>query len=95
MPFQNIALPVFDAFRNIRCAGYLVAFMSVICGVSRYHWPRGLRRGSRAARLLGLRVLLPSGAWVSVCCECCVLSGRDLWDGSITRPEESYRMWCV
>jgi hypothetical protein len=30
-----------------------------------------------------------------VCCECCVLSGRGLCDGLITRPEESYRMWRV
>ena len=30
-----------------------------------------------------------------VCGECCVLSGRCLCDGLITRPEESYRMWCV
>jgi hypothetical protein len=30
-----------------------------------------------------------------VCCECCVLSGRGLCDGFITRPEESYRMWRV
>jgi hypothetical protein len=28
-----------------------------------------------------------------VCCECCVLSGRGLCDGLITRPEESYRLW--
>jgi len=26
---------------------------------------------------------------------CCVLSGRGLCDGLITRPEESYRLWCV
>jgi len=32
---------------------------------------------------------------VSVCCECCVLSGRVLCLGLITRLEESYRMWCV
>jgi len=32
---------------------------------------------------------------MSVCCECCVLSGRGLCDGLITRPEESYRLWCV
>jgi hypothetical protein len=25
----------------------------------------------------------------------CVLSGRDLCDELITRPEESYRLWCV
>jgi len=30
-----------------------------------------------------------------VCCECCVLSGRGLCDKLITRPEESYRLWCV
>jgi hypothetical protein len=24
---------------------------------------------------------------------CCVLSGRGLCDGPITRPEESYRIW--
>jgi hypothetical protein len=29
-----------------------------------------------------------------VCCECCV-SGRCLCDKLITRPEESYRQWCV
>jgi hypothetical protein len=30
-----------------------------------------------------------------VSCECHVLSGRGLCDGPITRPEESYRLWCV
>jgi hypothetical protein len=30
-----------------------------------------------------------------VCCECCVLSGRGLCDVLITRPEESYQLWCV
>jgi len=30
-----------------------------------------------------------------VCCEWCVLSGRGLCDGLITRPEESYRLWRV
>jgi hypothetical protein len=32
---------------------------------------------------------------MSVCCKCCVLSGRGLCDGPITRPEESYPLWCV
>ena len=32
---------------------------------------------------------------MSVCCECCVLSGRGLCDELITRPEESYRVRCV
>jgi hypothetical protein len=30
-----------------------------------------------------------------VCSECCVLSGRSLCDGLITRPEECYRLWRV
>jgi len=30
-----------------------------------------------------------------VCCECCLLSGGGLCDELITRPEESYRLWCV
>ena len=32
---------------------------------------------------------------MSVSRECRVLSGRGLCDGPITRPEESYRLWCV
>jgi hypothetical protein len=40
----------------------------------RFQWPRSLRRRSTAACLLGLRVRIPPGAWLSVSCECCVLS---------------------
>ena len=61
----------------------------------RSQWPRGLRRRSTAAHLLRLRVRIPPWAWMSVCCECCALSGRGLCDELITRPEESYRLWCV
>jgi hypothetical protein len=32
---------------------------------------------------------------MSVSCECCMLSDRGLCVGLITRPEESYRVWCV
>jgi hypothetical protein len=35
------------------------------------------------------------GTWMSVCCDCRVFSGRNLCDGPITGPEESYRMLCV
>ena len=65
------------------------------CGSCRSQWPRGLRRGSVAARLLRLWVRIPLGTWLSDCCGCCVLSGRGLWDELITRQEESYRLWCV
>ena len=61
----------------------------------RSQWPRGLRRRSAAARLLRSWVRIPPGAWMFVCCECCVLSGRGFCDELITRPEESYRLWCV
>jgi len=32
---------------------------------------------------------------MDVCCKCCVSSGRGLCDELISRPEESFRLWCV
>jgi len=61
----------------------------------RSQWPRGLKRWSAAARLLRLCVRISPEAWISVRCECCVLSGRGLCDELITRPGESYRLWSV
>ena len=49
----------------------------------------------QAARLLRSWVQIPPGAWIFVCCECRVLSGRGLCDELITRPEEYYRLCCV
>ena len=55
-----------------------------------------LRRSEpQAAHLLRSWFQIPLGAWIFVCCECRVLSGRGLCDELITRPEESYRLWCV
>jgi hypothetical protein len=65
------------------------------CCCRRPQWPDGLRRGSEAACLLGLRLRIPPGVWMSVFSECCVLLGRGLCDELIARPEESYRVWCV
>jgi hypothetical protein len=58
---------------------------------------RGVHKENRpaAAHLLRSWVRLPPGAWIFVCCQCCVLSGRGLCDELITRPEESYRLCCV
>ena len=69
------------------------AYQFRICSTStyRFQWSRGLRHGSTAARLLGLWVRIPPGG-MDVFVECCVLSGRGLCDGLITRPEESYRL---
>jgi hypothetical protein len=50
---------------------------------------------SAVARLLELRVRIPRVAWMSVSFECCVLPGRGLRDGLITRPDESYRVLCL
>jgi hypothetical protein len=44
--------------------------------------PRDLRRRSTAARLLAILVSNPTGGM-----ECCVLSGRGLYDELITRPQ--------
>jgi hypothetical protein len=57
--------------------------------------PRSLKCGSSAICLLRLRVWTPPGASMSVFWECCVLSGRVLYVGPITRPEESYLAWSV
>ena len=64
---------------------YISALMSYISAGER----------PQAARLLRSWVRLPPGAWIFVCCECRVLSGRGLCDELITRPGESYRMCCV
>ena len=61
---------------------------------SRSQWPCGLRRRSAAARILRMCVRIPWEAWKFACCECCVLSDRGLCVELITRPEESYRLWC-
>ena len=52
-------------------------------------WPRGLKRGTAAARLLGLWVRIPPGTWLSVvgvvCCQVEVsVTGRSLYHGSST-----------
>ena len=71
---------------------YHVKFYIETHAISQSQWPRGLRRRSAAARLLRSWVRIPLEAWMFVCCECCMLSGRGLCDGPITRPEESYRL---
>jgi hypothetical protein len=45
--------------------------------------------------LAGFADSSPTGAWMVVSCECCVFSRTGLCVALITRPEESYRLWCV
>jgi hypothetical protein len=59
----------------------------------RCHAGRSLKSWVRD-RLLAYWDSNPTGG-MDVCGECCVLSGRRLCDELITRPEESYRLWCV
>jgi hypothetical protein len=56
-------------------------------------WPRGLRCRSLTCWDCGFQS--HPLAWMSFCCECCVLSGTGLFDGPITRIEDSYRLWCL
>jgi hypothetical protein len=78
--FQRVKIAIIDASNRLACWSQR---------------PRALRRRSSAACPLRLWVRIPPGAWMFVCCECCVLTGRGLCDGLITRPEESYRLWRV
>jgi len=71
-------------------------FYGLYCtAIYRSHWPCDLRRRSVSTRPLGLWDQIPPGAWLFVCCDCCVLSGRYLCNKLITRPEGSYRLWYV
>ena len=63
----------------------------VIVTIKRSQLPRDVRRECTVARLMGLRVKIPPGG-LTVSYGCCVMSGRGLRDGLITRPEESYRL---
>jgi len=82
-----------ETIKRTPCVVMICRFLDMV--ISRSQWPRGFRRRSTAARLLELWVRIPLGAWISACVECCVLSVRGLCEALITRPEESYRLWCV
>jgi hypothetical protein len=59
----------------------LVEFVYCILGIilffTKVEWEI---RSNLAAYTPGYSCLYPPGAWMSVCCECCVLSGRGLCD---------------
>jgi hypothetical protein len=65
-------------------------FIMPYCGFGLFQWPRGLSRMSAAALLLRLWVRIPPVAWMFIVSVVYILCGQ-----LITRPEESYRQWCV
>ena len=80
---------------NVLGLGAYLKFFSQVILRHRSQWPRSLRLRSAAACLLRMWVRITPGVWTFICFECCMLSGRRLWDELITRPEESYRLWWV
>jgi hypothetical protein len=64
--------------------------LAVVNNLSRSQWPHGLRRRFCDRSPAEIVSWNPTGAWLFVCFECCVLSGRGLCDELITHPEESY-----
>jgi len=74
----------------------LLQHMSALKGTifREWDWCTATAGSTKHVRYL-LWVRIPPGAWMFVCCGCCVLSGRGLCDKLITHPEESYWLWCV
>ena len=70
------------------CSGSLCFYLRIVVTVVLCSWS-GRPAQPQAARLLRSWVRIPPGAWIFVCCECRVLSGRGLCDELITRSEES------
>jgi len=99
----DVDICAFPFAANVRSghlpAGYTVVLISLLDVRTAVNQPVSVAARSKAylcgrspAQIVGSN---PIGAWMFVCCECCVLSGRCLCVGLITRTEESYRLWCV
>jgi hypothetical protein len=97
-----------SAFQKIKCQTKILQIFVVTCPVGRkgmsIHYSRSLKQDvmkpipvtARSLRRGSLAVAgsNPAGAWLSLSCKCCVLSGRCVCDRPIPRPEESQRV-CV
>ena len=79
-------------FQGTLMSSSMLEFRLLISRLCQSQWPRSLKRRSVTSCLLRSWVRIPPGAWMFVCFECCVLSGRGLCDELITCPKESYRL---
>ena len=59
--------------------------------IRRSQWPKDLRRGSAADRLLGMRVRIPPGAWMFVLCVLYIKDKRQSQGNQDTRVQIKYR----
>jgi hypothetical protein len=59
-----------------RCSQTQQFIVIKLCALCPSQWPRGLRRGFAAARLLGVWVRIPPGSSMFVTCDWCELWGR-------------------
>jgi hypothetical protein len=84
--FLSSYLPIFNV--NFTC---FIRY-NLCIPIDQIQCPLGLRRGPMAAQLLELHFRIPPWHGLCISCECCVLSGRGLCEGLITRPEEIYRV---
>ena len=57
---------IFQSVLHVSAATVVSFRLTLFYG--RFQWSRGLRSGSAAARLQGLRVRIPPAAWLSVSC---------------------------
>jgi len=63
--FRGIMSALFSECRS--CSSEMIIFKTCYF-ICRSMWQRGLRSANAAAGLLGLRVRIPSGTWISFCC---------------------------
>ena len=96
-PSSGVCDLIVELFHGLYCSGSMCVGVSLWFGCGGVVSVCRLKPayGYHIAGLLKLWFRIPPGAWMSVCCQGCVLSGRGLYDGLITCPEESYRPWCV
>ena len=97
---KGVWLEMLHKLQQVKCGShriyvclFILLKMLVTAYCCRSRWPRGIRRGSEVGRLLELRVRISPETWMSVFCECCVLSGRGLasgWSFVQPRPKCSY-----